>query len=174
MSSLKKLILYLDQDRIILPRHLLPDGVKRFEFERRKDGSIVLRPQTMPSDADDPVESSDRKQNSAAKKSQVIDFQRASAIHRRQEEKKKPQKHRIDSETHHERKERFVKLHLFRSRLEAEMVGEILKQSGIPFFIQSEDIGIFGPGASPAPGGARLIVRQIDLEEAKHVLAGLF
>lgn len=57
--------------------------------------------------------------------------------------------------------------------MEAEMAGEILKQAEIPYLIQSEDIGIFGPGAGPAPMGARLMVRQDDLQDAKVLLSGL-
>lgn len=67
----------------------------------------------------------------------------------------------------------FVKLHLFPSRLEAEMVGEILKQSEVPYLIQSEDIGIFGPGAATGPGGACMAVRKTDLDYAKRILSGL-
>ena len=57
--------------------------------------------------------------------------------------------------------------------MEAEMAGEVLKQAEIPYLIQSEDIGIFGPGASPAPAGARLLVPQEDLQDAEILLAGL-
>lgn len=67
----------------------------------------------------------------------------------------------------------FILLHRFPSRMEAEMAGEILKQAEIPYLIQSEDIGIFGPGAGPAPMGARLMVRQDDLPDAKVLLSGL-
>ncbi len=67
----------------------------------------------------------------------------------------------------------FVLLHRFPSRIEAEMAGEILKQAEIPYVIQSEDIGIFGPGSSPAPMGARLMVRSDDFQDAKVLLAGL-
>lgn len=67
----------------------------------------------------------------------------------------------------------FILLHRFSSRMEAEMAGEILKQAEIPYLIQSEDIGIFGPGAGPAPMGARLMVRQDDLQDAKVLLSGL-
>lgn len=67
----------------------------------------------------------------------------------------------------------FIPLHRFPSRMEAEMAGEILKQAEIPYLIQSEDIGIFGPGASPAPSGARLLVHQEDLQDAKILLSGL-
>lgn len=67
----------------------------------------------------------------------------------------------------------FVVLHLFHLRMEAEMAGEILKEAEIPYLIQSEDIGLFGPGAGPAPGGARLMVRKADLEDAKVLLTGL-
>lgn len=67
----------------------------------------------------------------------------------------------------------FILLHRFPSRMEAEMAGEILKQAEIPYLIQSEDIGIFGPGAGPAPMGARLMVRQDDLQDAKVLLSGM-
>jgi len=67
----------------------------------------------------------------------------------------------------------FVVLYLFPSRIEAEMAGEILKEGEIPYLIQSEDIGLFGPGAGPAPAGARLMVRQGDVEDAKVLLTGL-
>lgn len=55
--------------------------------------------------------------------------------------------------------------------MEAEMAGEILKEAEIPYLIQSEDIGIFGPGASPAP--ARLMVRKGDHGDASILLTGL-
>lgn len=67
----------------------------------------------------------------------------------------------------------FILLHRFPSRMEAEMAGEILKKAEIPYLIQSEDIGIFGPGAGSAPMGARLMVRQDDLQDAKVLLSGL-
>lgn len=67
----------------------------------------------------------------------------------------------------------FTVLHLFPSRIEAEMAGEILKDAEIPCLVQSEDIGLFGPGAGPAPAGARLMVRKGDIEDAKALLAGL-
>ncbi|MBI3804393.1 MAG: DUF2007 domain-containing protein [Nitrospirae bacterium] len=67
----------------------------------------------------------------------------------------------------------FTILHRFQSRMEAEMAGEILSQAHIPYLIQSEDIGIFGPGASPTPAGARLLVHPEDLEEARTRLLGM-
>lgn len=67
----------------------------------------------------------------------------------------------------------FVLLHRFPSRLEAEMAGEILEKAEIPHLIQSDDIGIFGPGATPAPGGAHLLVHPEDLPDARILLAGL-
>jgi hypothetical protein len=67
----------------------------------------------------------------------------------------------------------FVVLHFFPSRIEAEMAEEILKEAEIPCLIQSEDIGLFGPGAGPTPGGARLMVRKGDVEDAKALLTGL-
>lgn len=67
----------------------------------------------------------------------------------------------------------FIRLHRFPSRMDAEMIGEILKNARIAYLIQSEDIGIFGPGAGPSPAGARLMVRKEDLQEAKELLRGL-
>lgn len=47
----------------------------------------------------------------------------------------------------------------FPSRLEAEAVGNALDQYDIPFLVQSEDIGIFGPGhTGMTPQGAVLLV----------------
>jgi hypothetical protein len=65
---------------------------------------------------------------------------------------------------------KFIVLSVFSSRLEAEMAGEILAKVEIPFLIQSDDIGLFGPGAIPAPSGATLLVRKEDLLEAKALL----
>jgi len=65
---------------------------------------------------------------------------------------------------------KFIGLSVFPSRLEAEMAGEILAGVKIPFIIQSEDIGIFGPGAVPAPSGAKLLVREEDFQEAEALL----
>lgn len=67
-------------------------------------------------------------------------------------------------------KSRFIQLSVFPSRLEAEMAGEILGRVEIPFLIQSDDIGIFGPGAVPAPSGAKLLVREEDFSEAESLL----
>ncbi len=53
------------------------------------------------------------------------------------------------------------------------MAAEILARVDIPFLIQSDDIGIFGPGAVPAPAGAKLLVREEDLSEAKALLPKL-
>lgn len=53
------------------------------------------------------------------------------------------------------------------------MAGEILAKVEIPFLIQSDDIGIFGPGAVPAPAGAKLLVREEDLSEAEALLPKL-
>ena len=70
-------------------------------------------------------------------------------------------------------KGKFIRLSVFPSRLEAEMAGEILAKVEIPFLIQSDDIGIFGPGAVPAPSGAKLLVREEDLSEAEALLPKL-
>lgn len=53
----------------------------------------------------------------------------------------------------------FVEVARFPSRLEAETVGHALDQYDIPFFVKSDDIGLFGPGITgPTPGGASLWV----------------
>lgn len=68
-------------------------------------------------------------------------------------------------------KQRFVEIASFPSRLEAETVGHALDQHGIPFLVQSEDIGIFGPGMSGwTPGGARLLVPESAREEVGRLL----
>ncbi|MCB1036989.1 MAG: hypothetical protein KDD47_24390 [Acidobacteria bacterium] len=57
--------------------------------------------------------------------------------------------------------ERFVEIARFTSRMEAETVGHALDPFGIPFLVQSSDVGIFGPGMTGwTPGGARLMVPE--------------
>lgn len=101
----------------------------------------------------------------------VIDFKRFQT--KQQERSRKRSLTGEETRKNPKKGKTFVQVHLFPSRMEAEMLGEILGQSDIPYFIQSEDIGLFGPGAGPSPGGAKLIVRKNDLEEAKTLLTGL-
>lgn len=66
---------------------------------------------------------------------------------------------------------RFVEIARFPSRLEAETVGHALDQHDIPFIVQSDDIGIFGPGMSGwTPSGARLLVPESAREEVGKLL----
>ncbi len=65
----------------------------------------------------------------------------------------------------------FVEIARFDSRLEAETIGHALDQYDIPFFIQSHDIGMFGPGhMGRTPGGAGLCVPEDKAEEASALL----
>jgi len=68
----------------------------------------------------------------------------------------------------------YAKLMTFPSRLEAEMAAEVLKKAQIPFIIQSEDTGIFGPGNVPSPRGARLLVPREDMKLARELLKRIF
>ena len=58
--------------------------------------------------------------------------------------------------------------------MEAEMAAELLKNAQIPFIIQSEDTGIFGPGNMPSPRGARLLVPEGDIKRAQELLKRVF
>ncbi len=65
----------------------------------------------------------------------------------------------------------FVEIARFSSRLEAETVGHALDQFDIPFFVQSHDVGMFGPGhTGPTPGGAGLRVPADRAAEASELL----
>ncbi len=65
----------------------------------------------------------------------------------------------------------FVEIARFDSRLEAEAIGHALDQFDIPFFVQSHDIGMFGPGhMGRTPGGAGLCVPADKAEEASELL----
>ena len=65
----------------------------------------------------------------------------------------------------------FVEIARFDSRLEAETIGHALDQYGIPFFVQSQDIGVFGPGhTGRTPAGAGLCVPEDRAEEASELL----
>jgi hypothetical protein len=68
----------------------------------------------------------------------------------------------------------YAKLKTFASRMEAEMAAELLTKARIPFIIQSEDTGIFGPGNMPSPRGARLLVPEEDMKRAKDLLERIF
>jgi len=60
----------------------------------------------------------------------------------------------------------------FGSRLEAEAVGNALAQYEIPFYVKSEDLGIFGPGhIGGTPQGAILLVPEEYEEEVKQLLS---
>ena len=65
----------------------------------------------------------------------------------------------------------YVEIARFGSRLEAETIGHALDQFDIPFFVESTDIGVFGPGHTGAtPGGAGLCVPEDRAEEASELL----
>jgi hypothetical protein len=68
----------------------------------------------------------------------------------------------------------YTKLRTFPSRMEAEMAAELLKKAQIPFIIQSEDTGIFGPGSMPSPRGARLLVPEETIKRAQDLLKRVF
>jgi len=62
----------------------------------------------------------------------------------------------------------------FASRLEAETIGHALEQHSIPFLVQSEDVGIFGPGHSGrTPRGATLLVSEEDVERVHELMSCL-
>ena len=65
----------------------------------------------------------------------------------------------------------FVEIARFPSRLEAETIGHALDQYDIPFFVQSEDLGVFGPGMTGwTPDGASLLVPADRVEEVRGLL----
>ena len=65
----------------------------------------------------------------------------------------------------------FVEIATFGSRLEAETIGHALDQYGIPFLVQSHDVGMFGPGMiGSSPAGARLLVPQDRVDEVRELL----
>jgi len=65
----------------------------------------------------------------------------------------------------------FVEIARFPSRLEAEAIGHALDQHGIPFMVQSDDVGMFGPGMSGwTPGGAKLMVPEKSRERVAELL----
>lgn len=172
-TSKNKRILFVNESKITLFNDLIPKDVTMFEYERKEDGRIILTPFSSGSSASSDASAAGQEGQETPKRGKVIDIEMAQAIRKKRSRKKRMETHQNKSEEAPGDKEQFVRLHLFPSRLEAEMLGEILTQSEIPFLIQSEDIGIFGPSATPAPGGARMVVRKADLEIAKCLLAGL-
>jgi Putative prokaryotic signal transducing protein len=68
----------------------------------------------------------------------------------------------------------YERLMTFRTRMEAEMAAEVLEKAQIPFIIQAEDIGMFGPSSAPPPRGARLLVPREDMQRARGLLKGMF
>lgn len=65
----------------------------------------------------------------------------------------------------------YKKLAWFNSRLEAEAIGHALDPHGIPFMVQSGDVGMFGPGmVGMSPVGATLLVPEERLEEVRELL----
>lgn len=65
----------------------------------------------------------------------------------------------------------FVEVARFNSRLEAETIGHALDPHGIPFLVESPDIGMFGPGMIGAsPVGASLKVPSDRVREVEELL----
>ncbi len=65
----------------------------------------------------------------------------------------------------------FKKVAWFNSRIEAETIGHALDPHGIPFLVQSGDVGMFGPGmVGRSPAGATLLVPEESLEEVRRLL----
>ncbi len=68
-----------------------------------------------------------------------------------------------------------TKIATFNSRLEAETIGNALEQYDIPFYVKSEDLGIFGPGHTGAtPQGATLWVPVESAQRVRELLSCLF
>ena len=175
MRSKKRLILPLHQNGLVLPQAFIPKNTEAFVCDLQEDGRLMLSPVAASAEGPSKNSASSTPLAPAADFPNVIDFQEGRVRLKKQTRQKKKAAEVSKSEEARRAGTRtdFVKLHLFSSRMEAEMVGEILKQAEIPYLIQSEDIGIFGPGASPAPGGARIGVRRADLEDARIMLSGL-
>lgn len=175
MISKKHLILPVDQNRLVLPQALIPENTRAFIYELQEDGRIILSPLSDVPDVSVSISEDPKPQRSGSHFSNVIDFRKYQIRLKNKERKHKKSRNMSQAEGAGKSCEggSFVRLCNFPSRLEAEMLGEILRQAEIPYIIQSEDIGIFGPGAAPAPGGARIAVREADLEYAKVALSGL-
>ncbi len=173
MASEKRLILSVDRNEITLPKELIPDNVAMFVYDLQEDGQIILTPFDAISESRSSPEAPPESDKRDVECDNVIDF-RAARLRMLNRSQKKNQSFSLTKPKEKTPKATgFVKLHHFHSRLEAEMMGEILEQAEIPYLIQSDDIGIFGPSGSPVPGGARIAVRMSDLEYAKVLLSGL-
>ena len=65
----------------------------------------------------------------------------------------------------------FVKAASFGSRVEAETVGHALDQYGIPFYVKSEDVGVFGGAPGPSLYGATLWIPRDRVNEVAQLLS---
>lgn len=66
----------------------------------------------------------------------------------------------------------FKEIARFSSLLEAETIGHALDQYDIPFLVQSEAVGMFGPGMmGTSPVGATLLVPEDRVEEVRELLS---
>lgn len=175
----KKKIISIDGNKITLPIDLIPKDVSAFSIEAMEDGRLILSPLPASRATLPPVTQSDDAQSKAQQietsdqLAEVVDIRLGRKRSKKNEGEKRQATNAGNLEDDFNPEDGFVRLHHFPSRMEAEMIGEILKQAGLPFLIQSEDIGIFGPSAAPAPGGAGLVVRRTDLDYAKALLSGL-
>ncbi len=173
MASKKKQIIPIDKNKITLPVGLVPKDVTQFSIEAMEDGRLVLSPIPPAAQVPPAPQTSTQKFEKTVSLAEIVDIRLGRKRAKKIEPRKQKQAREGKAEEASSVDDGFVRLHHFSSRLEAEMLGEILRQADIPFLIQSEDIGIFGPGAAPAPGGARLVVRRTDREYAKTLLSGL-
>ncbi len=179
MASKKKQIIEVNQKGLTLPTDLIPKDVSRFSVEVLEDGRLLVSPIPSAVQISPASQTAVQKLDEQSSLASVIDIRLGRKRAKKTEtknQKQSPEKNLPNDEKPRDDfslDDGFVRLHHFSSRLEAEMFGEILRQSELPFLIQSEDIGIFGPSAAPAPGGARLVVRKTDLAYAKTLLAGL-
>ena len=173
MASEKRLILSVDRNEITLPKELIPENVAMFVYDLQEDGQIILTPFDAISDSLPFPATPPKPDVTESQYNNVIDFRAARLRIQNRRQKKNKSLSSPRPEENAPKATGFVKLHHFHSRLEAEMMGEILEQSEIPYLIQSDDIGIFGSGGSPVPGGACIAVRMPDLEDAKSLLSGL-
>lgn len=69
------------------------------------------------------------------------------------------------------RRDAYICVACFGSRLEAETVAHALEPYAIPYLIQGEDVGILGAGQSAcAPGGVQLWIPATAVDEARRLL----
>jgi len=173
MTSKKKYMISINQNKITLPPDLIPEDVTQLLIESLEDGRLILSPMSPAAQVSPASQASAQKSEKIKGLADVVDIRLGRKKAKKTKEKKQQRADEGRLEEDSPAEDGFVGLHHFPSRMEAEMIGEILKQAGLPYLIQSEDIGIFGPGAAPAPGGAGLVVRGTDLEYARTLLAGL-